>query len=83
MKKTDVIASVLERLGEVREQCPEMRFGQVLATVGLLAEDVTGHSLWEVEDTEFAAALGRFSADLAHRQLDSAEPVAAPDRGGR
>ena len=82
MKTTDWTADVLERLAEVRERCPEMRFGQLLATVGLLAEDETGHSLWEVEDTEFAAALERFAVDLARRGSDPAEPRAAPDRGG-
>ena len=74
MKSTDGTAGVLERLAEVRELCPEMRFGQLLATVGLLAEDETGHSLWEVEDTEFAAALERFAADLARRGSDPAGP---------
>lgn len=73
MKTTTSTASLLERLAEVREQCPEMRFGQMLATIGLLAEDETGHALWEVEDAEFAAALDRFSADLARRESD-AEP---------
>ena len=83
MKTTDFTTAVLERLCEVRELCPEMRFGQVLATIGLLAQDETGHSLWEVEDAEFATALERFAADLARRRLDSAEPGAAPDRGGK
>ena len=81
MKTTDWTADVLERLAEVRERCPEMRLGQVLATIGLLAEDETGHSLWEVEDTEFAAALKRFAADVARRESDPAEPNAAPDHG--
>ena len=42
-----------------------MRFGQLLATIGLLAEDETGHSLWEVDDIEFEAALQRFGSDMA------------------
>ena len=73
MKTTDLSAGLLERLAEVCHRCPEMRFGQVFATVGLLAEDVTGHTLWEVEDTEFATALERFAHDLAQRG-HSAEP---------
>jgi hypothetical protein len=77
MKTTDLSANLLERLAEVRGQCPEMRFGQLLATVGLLAEDETGHSLWEVEDTEFAAAMERFAADLARRGSGPAAPNAA------
>jgi hypothetical protein len=71
MKTTDSIAELLERLAEVRGRCPEMRFGQFLATVGMLAEDETGHSLWDVEDAEFAAALERFAADLARRTSDA------------
>ena len=85
MKTIDWTTAVLQRLGEVRERCPEMRFGQLLATVGLLAEDKTGHSLWEIEDTEFAAALERFAADLARRGLDPAELKLAdePERRSR
>jgi hypothetical protein len=64
---------LLERLAQVRERRPELRFGQILAAVGLLAEDETGHSLWEVEDAEFAAALERFAADLARRGQGLAE----------
>ena len=83
MKTTDWTAGVLERLREVRELCPEMRFGQLLATVELLAEDETGHSLWDVEDAEFATALERFAADLARRRSNSAEPGAPPDRSDK
>ena len=44
-----------------------------LATVGLLAEDQTGRSLWDVEDEEFAAALERFAADMARREANNAD----------
>jgi hypothetical protein len=44
-----------------------MRLGQFLSTVGLLAEDETGHSLWEVEDAELAEAIERFAKDLERR----------------
>ena len=67
MSTTQLPASLLERLAEVRAQCPEMRLGQFIATVGLLAEDETGRSLWDIDDTEFAAALERFAGDLARR----------------
>jgi len=67
MSTTQLPASLLERLAEVRAQCPEMRLGQFIATVGLLAEDETGRSLWDIDDTEFAVALERFAGDLARR----------------
>lgn len=82
MKTSDLSAAMLARLAEVRELCPEMRFGQLLATIGLLAEDEMRHSLWEVEDTEFAAALERFAHDLA-RGGRSAVAGAVPDRNGK
>ena len=67
---TDSLACLLARLAEVRRRCPDLRFGQLLATIGLLTEDETGHSLWEVGDAEFAAALERFAADVAGRASD-------------
>ena len=44
-----------------------MRLGQLVATLGILGEDATGRSLWDLEDEELAAALERFAADLARR----------------
>jgi hypothetical protein len=63
----DIQAGVINRLDEVRRLCPEMRLGQLMATLGLLGEDATGKSLWDLEDEEFAAALERFAADLSGR----------------
>jgi hypothetical protein len=37
------------------------------ATLGLLGEDTTGRSLWDIEDDELAAALERLADDLARR----------------
>jgi hypothetical protein len=68
MSTAQLPTGLLERLAEVRAQCPELRLGQFIATVGLLAEDETGRSLWEVEDPEFATALERFATDLARRE---------------
>lgn len=65
---------ILRQLEEVCFRCPELRFGQLLATIGMLAEDATGFSLWDVEDADFAAALNRFAADMAHRELGNAGP---------
>ena len=64
----DVQTSLLHRLDEVRRLCPEMRLGQLMATLGLLGEDATGRSLWDLEDEELAAALDRFAADLTRRK---------------
>ena len=58
---------VLQRLEELRSLCPEMRLGQILATIGMLGEDSSGRSLWNIEDDELSAAVERFAADLSRR----------------
>jgi len=68
MSTAQLPVGLLERLAEVRARCPEMRLGQFLATVGLLAEDETGRSLWEIEDAKFSAVLERFAGDLDRRE---------------
>jgi hypothetical protein len=73
---------ILEQLGDVRARCPELRFGQLIAIVGELAQDQTGHSLWDVEDADFAAALQRFSADMVHGTGSLAAPTTSPEFGG-
>lgn len=83
MTTADLLDRILEQLGDVRARCPELRFGQLLAIIGELAQDETGHSLWDVEDSDFAAALERFAEDMARRGSGQAEPAAAPAGGGR
>ena len=64
---------MLQTLAKVWELCPEMRLGQLMATLGLLAEDTTEHSLWDVEDIELLAAMERFQDDLSRRYPNSDE----------
>lgn len=74
MKTTQSPHELLDRLALVCRLCPEMRLGQLIATIGLLAEDETGRNLWDVEDEEFAAAVERFIADLSRREQAPAQP---------
>ncbi len=67
MITTDLLEQILAELGQIRTRCPELRFAQLVATVGVIAEDETGHSLWDVEDADFMAALERFADDVARR----------------
>ena len=67
MITVDARADLLHRLDEVRRLCPDMRLGQLLATVGMLGEDTTGRSLWDMDDDQLAAAVERFAKDLSQR----------------
>jgi hypothetical protein len=49
-----------------------------MAIIGNLAEDETGHSLWGVEDADFAAAADRLACDIARRGV-SQSSGSAPD----
>lgn len=67
MIAVDRQSDVLQQLQEIRTLCPEMRLGQLLATVGMLGEDACGRSFWDIEDEELAAAVERFANDLRRR----------------
>lgn len=80
MTTTTSSIEFLNRLAVLRRLYPEIRFGQLVAIIGQLAEDETGHNLWDVEDEEFAAAIERFATDLSRREQAPAEPGPAVDR---
>lgn len=59
---------LLTRLAELRTLCPDMRFGQMLATLDILSEDMVGFNLWDIEDDQLVDVLERFRQDLARRE---------------
>lgn len=82
MSKAALSEGILEQLAAVRRRHPELRFGQLIAIVGELAQDDVGHSLWDVEDADFAAALKRFTKDMARRESTRREAAPAIDIAG-
>ena len=68
----DLTRELLARLSDLRTRCPDMRFGQMIATLEILAEDTVGRSWWDIEDEELIAVLERFRRDLARREQDVA-----------
>jgi hypothetical protein len=65
------IMGVLE---DIRRLSFDARFGQLLANLGLLAEDRTGRSLWDIEDVDLLKIMEEHRADLLRR--DGGEGVA-------
>ena len=59
--------SMLQSLAKLWDLCPEMRLGQLMATLGLLTEDTTDHSLWDVEDQQLLTVMEQFQDDLFQR----------------
>jgi len=61
-------------LGELCEHSPDVRLGQLLAHVGLLGEDQTGRTLWDIDDEQFLAVLYHHRGELTARLPDSVTP---------
>jgi hypothetical protein len=59
---------LIEKLAELQQLSPDVRFGQLLANLGFLVEDQTDQSLWDVEDTTLLAVIEKHRADLLRRQ---------------
>ena len=58
---------LIEKLVELRELSPDVRFGQLLANLGFLVEDQTDRSLWDVEDDELLGVIEKHRDDLRGR----------------
>jgi hypothetical protein len=58
---------LITRLAKLRTLCPDMRFGQMLATLDILSEDMVGFNLWDIEDDQLVEVVERFRQDLARR----------------
>lgn len=63
---------LLQRLTEICELSPQIRFGQLLSHLEFLIEDQTGQSLSDISDPEFLAVVRWHESELSQR----ASPVA-------
>jgi hypothetical protein len=63
---------IIQRLAALCDLSPDVRFGQLVAHLGFLAEDMYGRTLWDVEDDELLRVIERHHAELAQRQSNVA-----------
>ena len=59
---------ILRSLAALCELSPGVRFGQLIANLGFLAEDMADRTLWDIEDAELLQVIERHRADLSKRQ---------------
>ncbi len=70
----------LDLLVELCELSPDVRLGQLVAMMGLLGEDQTGRTLWNIDDEQLLGVLyhhreelmARLPNDRTARQLSAA-----------
>lgn len=63
---------ILRSLAALCELSPEVRFGQLIANLGFLAEDFFNRNLWDIDDSELLQVIEKHRADLSRRQSDIA-----------
>jgi hypothetical protein len=59
--------ALLQKLAQLVELSPDVRFGQLLANLGFLAEARAGQSLWDIEDPQLLQVLEQHRDELAQR----------------
>jgi hypothetical protein len=62
---------LIEKLAEIQQLSPDVRFGQLLANLGFLVEDQTDQTLREVEDDRLLEVMEKHRIDLARRLTDA------------
>jgi len=67
-----------ERLDELIRLSPDVRFGQVLANLGLLTDAHHGLSLWEIEHDDLISIMTQHRDELARRSATDADPSPSP-----
>jgi hypothetical protein len=59
---------LIEKLADLQQLSPDVRFGQLLANLGFLVEDQTEKSLWDVDDDVLLEVMERHRVDLLRSQ---------------
>lgn len=63
---------ILRRLASLSDLSPGVRFGQLVANLGFLAEDMGHRSLWDIEDEDLLRVIEKHHAELSQRQSNVA-----------
>ena len=58
---------LLEKLALLSEMAPELRMGQLIANLAVIAEGPWDECLWDLEDDKLLAAAAELLQDLAKR----------------
>ena len=75
-------ANLLTRLGELRRALPEMRLGQLIANLAVVARGSEPGAVWEMEDEELFAAVNWQLAELRSRRGEEEPNKALQQTGG-
>ena len=66
-------AEILGRLARLSELAPDVRFGQLIANLALMAAGPWDQTLWDLEDEKLLGAIRQLESDLSRRTADGAD----------
>jgi hypothetical protein len=61
---------ILDGLAHLSELATDMRFGQLIASLAVLAAGPFDQSLWDLEDEQLLGAIRQMEEDLSRRESD-------------
>lgn len=67
MTNTELKRDILRALSELVEHTPEVRFGQLIANLSVIARGPSPEAVWDMEDDELLEAIRSHIEDYAHR----------------
>jgi hypothetical protein len=62
---------LIEKLADIHQLSPDVRFGELLANIGFLVEDQTDQPLRDIEDDRLLEVMEKHRVDLARGQVDA------------
>ena len=62
---------LIEKLADIHQLWPDVRFGELLANIGFLVEDQTDQPLRDIEDDRLLEVREKHRVDLARREVDA------------
>ncbi len=67
MTNGELKQDILRALSELVEQCPDVRLGQLIANLAVIARGPTAEAVWDMEDDELLAAARSHLGDYERR----------------
>jgi len=63
---------ILRRLEHIGELAPDVRFGQLIANLAMIAAGPWNETLWDLEDEKLLVGIRQFEGDLQQRRTEVA-----------
>jgi hypothetical protein len=72
MTNTELKRDILAALSALIEHTPDIRFGQLIANLSVIARGPTPEAVWDMEDDQLLGAIKSHIEDYEHRHVGAA-----------